>query len=560
MARTADRYLKKTVKTKAAPKIFDVGNYLRLSVDSDYTGSDSLQNQRKLAQEYVRGCPDLNIVREYVDDGKTGTDFSRPAFTRMIADLKAGIINCVLVKDLSRFGREYIEAGNYIEKVFPFLGVRFISIVDRYDSADANCSRELLLISLKNLMHEMYAKDISKKVGSTFRMKQEKGMFYRSATIPYGYKMNESGTNYIICEQTAPIVREIFKQCSKGISNYAISRWLYDNHVYTPQQYAWTGNVYRKPEEELKIWHSSTIKRILENPVYIGRVIRHKSEQSFFVGKKASPVPEHEQIIIENNHEPIIEKPMFEIVQKILSQTKSKKAESVCERQTVVFEKNVFQGKLFCGSCKASMVRVGSYRSVNGVKEQYKIFKCSTHRNHCDLCDTRWIAEDLLCDILYATIRKHLSLIKGIKKQIEKDIRYSFEENLKQTEWKRQKIVSTKNLLEQEYMQKYSDYAEGSISQAAFLQYKSTYHEKMELCGKQENVCTKEEKRIKKCQAALQKLLSDWLCFQNTRKLTETMVEICVDRIELFTDNRVEIKLRYQDCFELLENWMRKEV
>ena len=131
MARTADRYLKKTVKTEAAPKIYDVGNYLRLSVDSDYTGSDSLQNQRKLAQEYVRECPDLNIVREYVDDGKTGTDFSRPAFTRMIADLKAGIINCVLVKDLSRFGREYIEAGNYIEKVFPFLGVRFISKIGR---------------------------------------------------------------------------------------------------------------------------------------------------------------------------------------------------------------------------------------------------------------------------------------------------------------------------------------------------------------------------------------------------------------------------------------------
>lgn len=560
MARTADRYLKKTVKTEAAPKIYDVGNYLRLSVDSDYTGSDSLQNQRKLAQEYVRECTDLNIVREYVDDGKTGTDFSRPAFTRMIADLKAGIINCVLVKDLSRFGREYIEAGNYIEKVFPFLGVRFISIVDRYDSAEANCSRELLLISLKNLMHEMYAKDISKKVGSTFQMKQEKGMFYRSATVPYGYKMNESGTNYIICEQTAPIVREIFKQCSQGISNYAISRWLYDNHVYTPQQYIWSGNVYKKPEEELKIWHCSTIKRILKNPVYIGRVVRHKSEQSFFVGKKASPVPEHEQIVIENNHEPIIEKPMFEIVQKILSQTKGKKTESTCERQSVVFDRNVFQGKLFCGSCKANMVRVGAYRSVNGVKEQYRIFKCSTHRNYCDLCDTRWIAEDLLCDILYGTIRKHLSLIKGIKKQIEKDIRYSFEENLKQTEWKRQKVVSTKNLLEQEYMQKYSDYAEGNISQAAFLQYKSTYHEKMELYGKQENVCVKELKRTKKCQTALHKLLSDWLCFQNTRKLTETMVEICVDRIELFTDNKVEIKLKYQDCFELLENWMRKEV
>lgn len=560
MARTADRYLKKSAQTKKMPEKYDVGNYLRLSVDSDYTGSDSLENQRKLAQEFVSRYPDLNIVREYVDDGKTGTDFSRPAFSRMIADLKVGIINCVIVKDLSRFGREYIEAGNYIEKVFPFLGVRFISIVDRYDSADINCSRELLLISLKNLMHEMYAKDISKKVGSTFRMKQEGGMFYRSATIPYGYQMNGSGTNYIICEQTAPIVREIFSQYSQGISGYTICRWLYENHVQTPKQYAQSGNVYRQPEDELKSWHLSTIKRILENPVYIGSVIRHKSEQSFFAGKKASPVPVQEQIVIENNHEAIIDKQMFESVQKILNQTKEKRVESSCDRQLVIFERNVFQGKLFCGSCRANMVRVGAYRSVKGIKEQYKIFKCSTHRNHCDLCDTRGIAEDLLCDILYSTIQKQISLIKGIKKQIGKDIQYSFEENLKQTEWKKQKVINKRNLLEKEYMQMYSDYAEGSISQSAFLQYKSIYQEKMETYRQQENVCVKAEKRIKKCQTALQKLLSDWLRFQNTRKLTETMIEICVDRIELFTDNRVEIKLKYQDCFELLDDWMRKEV
>ncbi|MCM1236746.1 MAG: recombinase family protein, partial [Ruminococcus flavefaciens] len=472
MSRTADRYKKNTVTVREILRIYQVGNYLRLSVDSDYTGSDSLENQRKLAQEYVSRHPDLNIVREYVDDGKTGTDFSRPAFSRMIADMKAGIIDCVIVKDLSRFGREYIEAGNYIEKVFPFLGVRFISIVDRYDSADANCSRELLLISLKNLMHEMYARDISKKVGSTFRMKQEKGIFYRTTTIPYGYQMNESGTNYRICEQTAPIVREIFRQYSQGISSYTICKWLYENHVQTPKQYVQSGNVYRNPEDELKSWHFSTIKRMLENPVYIGSVIRHKSEQSFFAGKKASEVPEHEQVVIENNHEAIIDRQMFENVQKILEQTKGEKPELTCKRQFVVFDRNVFQGKLFCGSCKASMVRVGAYRSVKGIKEQYKIFKCSTHRNHCDLCDTRAIAEDLLCDILYSTIRKQINLIKGIKKQVENDIRYSFKENLKQAEWKKQKVINKRNLLEQEYMQMYSDYAGGSVSQSAFLQYK----------------------------------------------------------------------------------------
>lgn len=560
MARTAERYLKEAVQTKKTPKEYKVGNYLRLSVDSDYTGSDSLENQRKLAQEYVGRYPGLSIVREYVDDGKTGTDFSRPAFSRMIADLKSGIIDCVIVKDLSRFGREYIEAGNYIEKVFPFLGVRFISIVDQYDSADANCSRELLLVSIKNLMHEMYAKDISKKVGSIFRMKQEKGIFYRSTAVPYGYKMNESGTNYIICGQTAPVVREIFRQYSQGVSCYTICKWLYQNNVQTPGQYIKSRNVYRTPEDELKAWHYSTVKRMLENPVYIGSIVRHKSERSFFEGKKARPVPEHEQIVIENNHEPVIDRQMFEEVQKILSQTKGKKHKLSCGKQLVFYEKNIFQGKLFCGLCGANMARTGDYRFIHGRKEQYKVFRCSTHRKYNDLCSAISIPENILCDILYTTIQKHLSLIKGIQKQIKKDVQYSFEERIKQAVAEKQKNTSERKLLEQEYMQKYSQYAENYITQAGFLQYKGIYHDKIETYKWRENMCVKEEKRIRECQSALQKLVSGWLCFQNTKELTETMAGICIDRIDVFKDNGVEVKLKYQDCFKLLDEWVQKEL
>lgn len=555
MARTAERYLKHSVIMAETPKKYHVGNYLRLSVDSDYTGSDSLENQRKLAQEYVSRHQELKLVREYVDDGKTGTNFLRPAFGRMMADVKAGMIDCIIVKDLSRFGREYIEAGNYIEKVFPFLGVRFISIVDGYDSADADYSREFLLISLKNLMHEMYARDISKKVGTTFRLKQEEKVFYRTSTIPYGYQMNDEGTNYIVCKQSAQIVQEIFRQYSRGVSKYAIIQWLYENHVQTPQQYRRTGNVYRQSEEEGKVWHNSTIKRILQNPVYIGTVIRHKSEQSFFEGKKSSAVPESEQVIIENNHEPLIDRHIFQLVQEKLNQSGEKRTESSFEQEAVIFDKNVFAGKLFCGSCKASMIRISAYRYVNGVKVMYKVFKCSANRNYKGLCDTRGIAEEVLCDILYSTIRKQLGFIKAIKKRVEKDIKYSFGENLKKTEWQKQKILNEKNLLEQEYLQKYSEYVREEIQQTLFLEYKNTYQEKLRLYDQQEKAYDKEIKRIKKCRSALQKLVSDWLCFQNTRKLTETMIEICIDRIDVFEDNRIEIKLKYEDCFQLLKNW-----
>lgn len=163
MARTAKRYLKKSCRKINIRWTYKVGSYLRISVYSDYTGSNSIKNQRKLVREYVDRFSDLVLVEEYVDDGNTGTNFDRPAFSRLIADLKQGVINCVIVKDLSRLGRDYIEAGNYIEKVFPFLGVRFISIVDGYDSLNPEHNRDIMLLPLKNLMHDMYAKDISKK-------------------------------------------------------------------------------------------------------------------------------------------------------------------------------------------------------------------------------------------------------------------------------------------------------------------------------------------------------------------------------------------------------------
>ena len=579
MARTADRYLKKTVKTEAAPKIYDVGNYLRLSVDSDYTGSDSLQNQRKLAQEYVSECPDLNIVREYVDDGKTGTDFSRPAFTRMIADLKAGIINCVLVKDLSRFGREYIEAGNYIEKVFPFLGVRFISIVDRYDSADANCSRELLLISLKNLMHEMYAKDISKKVGSTFRVKQEKGMFYRSATLPYGYKMDQDNKNYCIDEPAAEIVRQIFSLYCKKVSKYAVCQYLYENRILTPGQYRKVGRIYQEPKEVLRSWHLSTIDRILRNPVYIGDILCHRTEQSFFDRKKSVKVPEEEMVLIVKNHQPIISEALFDEVQKKLEQVKKEytgfRSNSALKKETLVFGKNIFQGKIFCGNCGAVMTRAVKYRIVDGREERYKSFQCSVHRKISRCCDSRGIEEKILCDILYTTIQKHLSMIKELKTLIDKDIRYSLEGRLKKIEGEKQRSINRHAMLEQEYMREYEqqvlgqqvfgqnmsrqDISERCVSDELeanrFQSFRQLYLEKVQFCKNQLKQLEEEEKKVKKYRVSIKKMFATWMNQNSSQELTEDMVQYCIDRIEVFQGNRIGVKLRYQDCFAMLEEW-----
>ena len=561
MSRTANRYLKKNPETKDRTKTFYAGNYLRLSVDSDYTGSDSLENQRKLAREYVCRVQGIAIIKEYVDDGKTGTNFERPAFTRMLADLRQGIINCVIVKDLSRFGREYIEAGNYIEKVFPFLGVRFISIVDQYDSENPYCDRELLLISLKNLMHEMYARDISKKVGSTFRMKHEKRMFYRSSTIPYGYKMDLEGENYSVDEPAAAVVREIFTQYCRGTSKYMICQMLYENHVMTPAQYRQTGRLCRNGTDEQKIRNLSTIDRMLKNPVYMGSILRHKTEQSLFEGRKAVRIPESEWALLSDNHEPIISEYMFLEAQNRLQQVKTEykeyRKDSDSVKEQLVFGCNAFHGKLFCGSCRASMVRTGAYRTVHGELERYKIFRCSTHRNLSAGCDSRYIEEEVLCDMVYATIQKHLLLIKGVKKLAEKDVNDSFAYRLEHIDHKKQRIRSQLVMLQQEYMRVYTLYIEKNLSAERFQDFRLSYQRKQKRCNRQLQELEAEESSVKKCRADLKKLVMEWMRFDACSKLTESMIENCLERIDVFPDRRIEIKLRYQDCFVLLEEWAK---
>lgn len=560
MARTVKHYQNLQPDENREGEVLHAGNYLRLSVDSDYTGSDSLENQKRLAKEYADKALDIRIVKEYIDDGKTGTNFERPAFARMMEDLRRGEIDCIIVKDLSRFGRACTEAGNYIEKVFPFLGVRFISIVDRYDSSDPECDKELLLISLKNLMHEMYAKDISKKVGSIYKIKQEKRVFYRSATLPYGYKMDEEGKSYCIDEPAAEIVREIFALYQKGTSRYAICQHLFENGVLTPAQYRKTGRIFQGEGDELKIWQMTSLERILRNPVYIGNVLRHKTEQSFFEGKKAMPVPKEKMVIIEENHPPLISAEMFEEVQNRLECMRDEYAKyrshSDSMKESKVFQENIFQGKIFCGKCGANMIRRVGYHHENGIKERHKEYICSTYDRLPTKCSPGRIEEKELCAILYTVIKKHLGLIKGMKKLVERNVRYSFEARLQQMDGERQRIKKRKTTTEQEYLEKYAQYTERLCSYEAFQEFRRTYQEKMSTYQKQLNELETERKIVKKNMVSVKKMFLTWSAADGAKKLTEEMVNSCMERIDVFPDKRIEVRLRYHDCFDLLQEWV----
>lgn len=257
--------------------------YLRLSIeDGDKAESNSIGNQRELIQNFVAERPELHLVGEYADDGYTGTNFERPGFTQMMEDIQSDKINCIIVKDLSRFGRNYLEAGYYIETVFPFLGVRLIAVNDNFDSTRKE-DMESMALPIRNMVNTMYAKDISKKVWSSLQRKKEAG-YAVGSDAPFGYIRNPVTKRNEIDPETAFYVQLIFQWALMGVAIYEIARRMTLLQVPTPRE--WHRKIVEgKDVVTYKKWGETSIRHMLANQTYVGDTINNKSTQKFFAGQ-----------------------------------------------------------------------------------------------------------------------------------------------------------------------------------------------------------------------------------------------------------------------------------
>lgn len=303
---------------KARVSTYNTAVYARLSIEDNGCSSDSIKNQIEMIKKYIAEKQDLTLHSVFYDNGMTGTNFDRPGFVAMLEEIKKGNINCVAVKDLSRFGRNYIEAGNYLEKIFPFLGVRFISINDSYDSISVTSNEELTL-SLKNICHHIYAKDISRKICTVFDAKKKQGLFL-GRFAPYGYKKSDNNRYKLeIEEETAGTVRDIFKMRLEGISAAKIARFLNDQGTASYSKLLFErGFIKGTKGEPLSHWSSGSVLGILKNPVYCGCMVERKSDSAYYKGGQKIEIPKSEWNYIENTQEAIIDKVTFEKVQKLI--------------------------------------------------------------------------------------------------------------------------------------------------------------------------------------------------------------------------------------------------
>ena len=290
MARTKNRFNAVQIPeavTAGVPvkqrKSFRVALYARLSVELKSRPSESIANQLSILREFIKDKAEFAEYHEYVDSAVSGTSFDRPAFGQMMDDVREGKISCIIVKDMSRFGRDYIEASNYIETIFPFLGVRFISVSDHFDTEAEFNQNKALEIALKNLVNDMYAKDISKRVSVSRRLDMERGKFTGS-NAPYGYKVDSGDAlrKYVIDRDAAAVVRQIFELAADGVTLREIAKALQEYRLALPGDYLKTGNLYVEEGAEAKAWYPGTISNILKNQAYIGNMVQGKRRTSLY--------------------------------------------------------------------------------------------------------------------------------------------------------------------------------------------------------------------------------------------------------------------------------------
>ena len=539
--------------------VYFVAVYLRLSRDdedidgSTKSESNSIGSQRELIRSYVREHEDMELFDIYVDDGYSGTNFDRPEFKRMMADIEAGNVNCVIVKDLSRLGRDYIEAGRLIQKTFPAFHVRFIAITDHFDSQTADMNTKSLVLPVKNFINDSYCRDISGKVKSHQRTKREQGKFIGAFAV-YGYRKSAED-KYKLCpdDYAAEIVRKIFAWKREGMSTQAIAQRLNELGILSPLEYkkslgekfstGFRTNLTAK-------WSAVAVKRILTNEIYTGVMVQGKCEKVNYKVNKTVAKPQEEWIRVEGTHEAIISTEDFEIVQNLLKVDTKAKAGSSCS--------HLFSGLLFCGDCKEPMTRrVNRYKDISKV-----YFICST-RNRGKGCTRHSILEDELKEIVFQTLQVHVSVFLDVCSQLEhiQEMEVNFEEVARFD-----KEIERLHKEQDKYLELraglYEDLKSGLITETDFRNFRAIYEKQYE---ETKDALRKQEEMIKQ-------LFRNGVAsgvrlerFKDVMKLTtlDRDTLLCfVSRIEVFEEKKVYVEFRGKEEFHkmlVLQEYMESK-
>ena len=526
---------------KTQEQVWNTYGYVRLShEDGDKEESNSVTGQKDLIRDYLSRYPELRECGMKVDDGYTGSNFDRPAFQEMMAEVKAGKVNCIVVKDLSRFGRDHLGVGEYIERIFPFMGVRFIAINDNYDSLHSNVESDELIIPFKNLINEAYCRDTSIKIRSQLEIKRQRGDFIGSFAV-FGYRKDpENRHRLLVDDYAADVVRDVFKWRLEGISAGDIADRLTAAGIPTPMDYKCSQGMrystsFRVKEES--VWDAGMVLRLLKNPVYIGILEQGRVTTPSYRVKRLVNKPRKEWAVVENCHEAIIDRFDFESVQKVLA----------LDTRTSVSGKAVelFSGMVYCGECGSSMVR----KTVPSGKKKYVYYVCAGHKEHKN-CSAHSLRNTALDEIVLEALKKYIRDVIDLSDLLEMTdtarLQQASVKKLQERLAKKQEEIDRNQALLRSL---YESLADGVIDRDEYQDLKKTYSRRRAEAEAQAEAIQEEMSRETANLSEGRGWMEQFRKHQNINALERSIIVTLIERILIFRDRRVEIVYRWQNEF-----------
>ncbi len=526
-------------------KVWKTALYIRLSrEDGDKAESDSIGSQREILKEYLKRCPDMELVDIYADDGYSGTNFDRPDFKRMMEDVEAKRINCIVVKDLSRFGRNYIEVGNFLDKVFVLKHIRFIAVNNNYDNVGGynNAVNNLITVGVTNVTNETYAANTSLNVRGTLNLRRQQGKFIGSFAT-YGYLKDPDDHHKLIVDpDAAPIVQMIFERFVAGESIIGITKDLNEMGIPNPSMYKkLKGFNYKHPAGKSNdgLWPDSSVRRILQNRMYLGDMVQGKNSTYSYKLKQCYAKPKEEWIVVEGTHEAIIDQETFDMAQSLFNKhiRKSPKKSHV----------DLFSGLVRCADCKRVMNKKTNEHSY----ATYHYYRCVTTRKmKKSACTNHTIRIDKLEQTVLLTIQKMINTAVSMSEILDiinnSEMRQTQSKSLKQTIEmhlsEREKTVSMIADL-------YPDWKQGVITQDEYMVLKEKLNDKLRLMDEKLEALNKTAAEFQDGIDDENDFVSHFKKYGNIDKLTRALVTELIDTIFVHEGGDIEIVFKFKDAY-----------
>lgn len=533
-------------------RIYHAAGYARLSVeDGGKPGADTLEVQQRLISDFIAEQSDMQFCGLFSDNGKTGTNFERPSFERLMREVRTGRVDCIVVKDLSRLGRNYLETGEYLERVFPFLGVRFIAINDSFDTLTAERGSDGYIVPLKNIINDAYSKDISRKITPAMSAMQQRGEFIGSWAA-YGYHRCADDPHRIEPDaETAPVVRRIFAWRKGGVSYQKIARMLNELLIPSPSRYLYMNGLAKTEKFANTLWTCTAVKQLLRKGVYLGNMEQGQRRSALSEGlKKDRYLPKKEWTIVRGTHEALIDEETFAAVQSMAQEQKRAYHDKLGKYDNLGTTQNILHGLVFCADCGRPLVR---YKSVTG-KGKYRWYTwiCPTHYGDPAACPRKNFHDEQLIAVIWETLRREIALAMDMKASVKASGKPHVMSEREQVLMKEE--TSAKGALDKArtlYESLYTSYVDQLLTEQEYIEMKNGYR----------NEIKRTENRLESVRQQLEELrratvnnswVESFVSFCNATELTEEMAHALIERVELEGKNGVSITLRYRNEYRAL--------